>query len=410
VCEQLVSTVPELVPADEFEKARGAHAKLTARLTAAQTAHAKLITTLAKAESTLDHLVGERNELAATLEGAPSLVEVDAELERATLRQKALERAMETVKIGESAQSAAERAMKELAATERKLRAQFHSTRDALAALDPPSIGEAGVLADWQVLVEWGSTAGDHVEKELGELVTQRDSLRKRRVELVATVEDACARLGIDGTQPRVLEHLAVEATKCDAEADRVRETLARIQQLRTQADAKRAEQQVAEELGRLLGASGFQQWLLEEALDELVDGASARLEQLSSGQFSLERRERDFMVRDHRNADELRSVRTLSGGETFLASLSLALALADNVAALSAEGAPKLESIFLDEGFGTLDAETLEVVAAAIEELGASGRMVGIVTHIHELAERLPTRFEVSKGPSTSTVERVER
>ena len=112
----------------------------------------------------------------------------------------------------------------------------------------------------------------------------------------------------------------------------------------------------------------------------------------------------------DHRNADELRSVKTLSGGETFLASLALALALADNVALLSSQNAPKLESIFLDEGFGTLDADTLDIVAGAIEELGATGRMVGVVTHIPDLADRLPVRFQVTKLGATSLIERIDK
>ena len=98
------------------------------------------------------------------------------------------------------------------------------------------------------------------------------------------------------------------------------------------------------------------------------------RLRELSGGQFCLVLDDRNFAVRDHTNADELRSARTLSGGETFLASLSLALALADATAELSPEGAPTIESIFLDEGFGTLDPQTLDTVATAIEELGASG------------------------------------
>ena len=114
------------------------------------------------------------------------------------------------------------------------------------------------------------------------------------------------------------------------------------------------------------------------------------------------------FAVVDHANADTIRLARTLSGGETFLVSLALALALADQIAELAAGGAVRLESIFLDEGFGSLDADTLETVAAAIEELGAQGRVVGVVTHVRELAERLPVRFEVRKGPGGSTVERV--
>jgi exonuclease SbcC len=100
---------------------------------------------------------------------------------------------------------------------------------------------------------------------------------------------------------------------------------------------------------------------------------------------------------------------RTLSGGETFLASLALALALAEQVAR-TGQGAAHLESLFLDEGFGTLDADTLDVVAAAMEDLGAGGRMVGLVSHVPELAERVPVRFDVRRGPRGSTVERVER
>ncbi|MBK5289466.1 MAG: SMC family ATPase, partial [Acidimicrobiia bacterium] len=105
---------------------------------------------------------------------------------------------------------------------------------------------------------------------------------------------------------------------------------------------------------------------------------------------------------------DESRSVRTLSGGETFQASLALALALSDQLADLSANRS-RLESIFLDEGFGTLDAETLDTVAETIENLGATDRMVGIVTHVPELAARMPVQFRVAKTARSSTVERIE-
>src|SRR5690606_17196128 len=129
----------------------------------------------------------------------------------------------------------------------------------------------------------------------------------------------------------------------------------------------------------------------------------------LSGGQYSLVSEDGDFSIRDHRNADELRTVRSLSGGETFLASLSLALSLAENIAELAIEGGPRLDSMFLDEGFGTLDASTLDTVAAALEELSASGRLVGVVTHIRDLAERMPVRFEVTKDERTARVARVE-
>ena len=68
-----------------------------------------------------------------------------------------------------------------------------------------------------------------------------------------------------------------------------------------------------------------------------------------------------------------------------------------------------RLEALFLDEGFGTLDPDVLDVVASALDELGARGRMVGVVTHVRELADRLPVRFEVRKVGGAATVERVE-
>ena len=141
--------------------------------------------------------------------------------------------------------------------------------------------------------------------------------------------------------------------------------------------------------------------YVQEEALSVLAADGSRHLRALSQGRYSLGCRDQDFHVVDHWNADRERSVKTLSGGETFLASLALALALAERLADLAAEGraGDRLESLFLDEGFGTLDADTLDLVVQAIETLQGGSRLVGVVTHISELAERLPARVVVSGG-----------
>ena len=187
---------------------------------------------------------------------------------------------------------------------------------------------------------------------------------------------------------------------------------IALAEQLREEERTAREAQQVAEALAGHLAANRFEKWLLDEALHQLVEGASERLSELSGGAYMLavDARSGGFGVVDHTNASQVRSARTLSGGETFLASLALALALADQVAGLAAAGAARLESLFLDEGFGTLDPDTLDVVAAALDDLGARGRVVGIVTHVRELAERLPVRFEVRKVGGSATIERVEQ
>jgi DNA repair protein SbcC/Rad50 len=141
--------------------------------------------------------------------------------------------------------------------------------------------------------------------------------------------------------------------------------------------------------------------------VDSLVEFASANLAGLSGGQFDLTHSEGEFYVIDHADADSRRSVRTLSGGETFQASLALALALSSQMSSLPAAGGARLDSIFLDEGFGTLDPETLDVVASTLETLAQDDRMVGVITHVAALAERVPVRFHVARDAKTSTVVR---
>ena len=167
-------------------------------------------------------------------------------------------------------------------------------------------------------------------------------------------------------------------------------------------------QQRTAQALSHLLRADQFEKWLLGRALRSLSVSATRILNELTSGAYSLSVSDNnDFAVADHLNADEVRSAATLSGGETFLASLSLALALADQVSQLAAKGTSKLEALFLDEGFGTLDAETLDVVATTLEELGAQGRMIGVITHVRELADRLPVRFDLKKEGNISSITR---
>jgi DNA repair protein SbcC/Rad50 len=108
------------------------------------------------------------------------------------------------------------------------------------------------------------------------------------------------------------------------------------------------------------------------------------------------------FGVVDHDSFGELRPVHTLSGGETFLVSLALALGLSR-----MAGGELAVESLFIDEGFGTLDADTLRCVMVALSSLHAQGRKVGLITHVEEMKEQIPVRIEVVKmGQGTSRVE----
>ncbi|MBO0870229.1 MAG: SMC family ATPase, partial [Micromonosporaceae bacterium] len=195
---------------------------------------------------------------------------------------------------------------------------------------------------------------------------------------------------------------------RAEAAYARLAERRAQADKLRDQRAGYEREGQVARALAGHLRANNFERWLLEEALGLLVEGASRILRELTAGQYELGHNKGELFVVDHHDAALRRPVRTLSGGETFQASLALALALSEQLAGLAA-GAASLESILLDEGFGSLDASTLDTVAATLENLAARGdRMVGVVTHVPALAERIPVRFEVRKDARSARIARL--
>ncbi len=192
---------------------------------------------------------------------------------------------------------------------------------------------------------------------------------------------------------------VSAERARAEVERERIECGLARVSELEKRLTELRREAALSGGLAGHLKANQFIAFVLEEALRLLAEDGSRHLLTLSMGRYSLGNDDQDFCVVDHWNADRVRSVRTLSGGESFVASLSLALALAERVADLSANGrADATESLFLDEGFSTLDAESLDQVLQAIETLHQGDRVVGVVTHVSALADRLPARVEVAR------------
>ncbi len=240
-----------------------------------------------------------------------------------------------------------------------------------------------------------------------GEAETARASVAERTGQLSGDLRDAGLDLAPDAVVASAPPAVAAALERARAAVRRVEERRAAAADLTAKQEEAQREQRVARLLGDLLRADRFPRWLVTEAVELLVAEASANLAALSGGQFDLTYEDSDFYVIDHADADARRSVRTLSGGETFQASLALALALSSQISALAAAGAARLDSIFLDEGFGTLDAETLEVVATTLETLAHGERMVGVVTHVPALAERVPVRFRVTRNALTSTITR---
>jgi exonuclease SbcC len=150
--------------------------------------------------------------------------------------------------------------------------------------------------------------------------------------------------------------------------------------------------------------------YVLAARLEQVAAAATERLLRMSGGRFSLVHTdERDahnkksglgLAVVDGWSGQQ-RPTSTLSGGESFSASLALALGLADVVAAEA--GGAHLETLFVDEGFGSLDEETLDDVMTVLDGLRDGGRVVGIVSHVTELRQRIPAQLHVTKDPSGS-------
>ena len=162
-------------------------------------------------------------------------------------------------------------------------------------------------------------------------------------------------------------------------------------------------QEQTYHTLAQDLQSNKFQEYILDSLQQELANRASVLLQQLSDNRYILQIENGDYWVSDNWNGGEKRRVRTLSGGETFAASLSMALALSERLSM-----GIELGSLFLDEGFGTLDSETLESVTQILESLRQQDRLIGVITHIQSLADRLPTQIHVRKSINGSELVRI--
>jgi exonuclease SbcC len=295
---------------------------------------------------------------------------------------------------------------------------QLRRIRDSLACFGVPELTGAELVPNWERILTWAGDAAEARRSTIDEAQSKLSAAEALALTAAAGLADEIAKnaveLAPDLSPTELAEQAPVAVAAAEATAkgalEHARERLRQSERMRAKVKSLRESADVAHMLSNLMRANQFPRWLIASALDALLQDASQILLELSGGQFELTRDERDLLVIDHNDADMPRPVKTLSGGETFQASLALALALSSQVTALSAVGASKLESIFLDEGFGTLDEATLDVVAGTLETLAASGsRMVGVITHVAALAERIPVRYQVSRDSAGSHIERLQ-
>ena len=386
-------------------------------VTAARTQATTAATTAARTQEAVAAATARRTELRDAIEAAPlpdevaALEDLAGSITRATTRQG---RARSAVTTAREARTEAERAVASLQRDVAAAGAALVTARDTVAALDPPAVTTDDLGGSWDRLVGWAREQRRELSARVEAATRAVTTTRARYAEALAGLREQLAGLGIDTPKANQVEELrdavVTDHARATTEHERLVAAHARRAAVADALAARKRDAAVADSLGRLLDKRNFQRWLTTRAVTRLVVGATRHLEQLTGGAYALALDANDeFAIVDHSNAGELRPARSLSGGETFLASLSLALSLSEHVADLAAGGTARLESLFIDEGFGTLDAATIDVVRTALEELGATGRMVGVVTHVPALAEQLPVQYRVRKESQTSVVERVE-
>ena len=254
----------------------------------------------------------------------------------------------------------------------------------ALAVLDEPAVHAVGSVD--------GSAARDGLgraeaatascETALGQAQGTAATAQQRRAQVTELVGRLRTRLA-------VLEPVLAEAARIAALAD------------------------VVAGRGQNARKVSLHSYVLAARLEEVAVAASARLHRMSGGRYEFVHSDAAGthgrrgglgldVLDDHTGV--VRSTKTLSGGESFVASLSLALGLADVVAAEA--GGVQLDTLFIDEGFGTLDSTTLEEVMAVLDELRAGGRVVGLISHVDELRQRIPNRLHVRSTRAGSRLE----
>jgi exonuclease SbcC len=317
------------------------------------------------------------------------------------------------IELGEHADALAVQSKLDQQERARNEREALHHSREAAATSISRSKDEQTAAFGTLEQLRGQASALDKTRDEASRKTSQLEvSLASDFAELnigaSAADADAAAQLeirasGIQTERTRVTRDIA----RYEHQIEDMISKIKRVKEVREEMEKHRQEGEVASTLARSLQSNQFIAFIQQEAFHRLAADGTRHLNALSSERYAFASEGDDFVIIDHWNADEPRPVTTLSGGETFLASVALALALAEGLAGLSHGHARfALDSLFLDEGFGTLDSETLDVVLQGVETLSMGDRLVGIVSHIPELAERMPSRIHVRKSVGGSTID----
>jgi exonuclease SbcC len=375
----------------EAEALRGERSTAEQELTRVATERAQLAEAVAERAQRLERARGEHPDVTTRRQHLLDLVDGLDQL--AQTRQARRDAARRLAEQGDAVTTAAERA-------------RFGDVAEALAA-----------ARDETVLTK--------LEHQLAEAVRREAAARSTLAEPELAGIEPDSDIDLDGAQraaeqAREESEAAVTALRAaqrrDEEvgrlADRLREAWTELAPAEREYGELAALTDVVNGRGQNARRMSLRSYVLAARLEEVAVAATQRLQRMSQGRYAFVHSDEagSHGTRGGLGLDVLddysgraRPAKTLSGGESFLASLSLALGLADVVAAET--GGALLDTLFVDEGFGTLDAETLDVVMDALDELRAGGRVVGLVSHVEELRQRIPVRLRVRKARTGSTL-----
>lgn len=335
----------------------------------------ELVNSLARTETELSHATGKlsalNDELKRTAKEVNELAKRKVDAETAALdkvRSLSLEVRPPEIPVGDRELSALEAEISLFDTSRARIAAALEEVAKTLGAMDP-------------------SREASAIDVELTQARKAKGELEASVARLSVDIEDLEKLLAESRSETEQLEHLKTESER----ASRVSALLL----------GDRSQNKLMVPLAR---------FVLQSRFEDVLDQANRRLAMMSRGQFQLRRPALSGNLRDSQGleltvedsiAGKERHAGSLSGGESFMAALALALGLADVVQ--SDLGGLRLDSVLIDEGFGTLDSESLDLALRTLIDLQTGGRFVGIISHVQELKNQVPVQLEVIKSPTGS-------
>ncbi|MGL5235128.1 MAG: AAA family ATPase [Empedobacter falsenii] len=237
-------------------------------------------------------------------------------------------------------------------------------------------------LEDFRILYETLKNLIHELEQKLSEVSFDETIYKTQEEKLIFVINQ--------------LKEATEVVTKIKAEIERLNKSFAEKKDLLTELEKLKKRAANLQTMRNLFNSAGFVQYVSSIYLKQLCDNANVRFHRMTRNQLSLQMNDNnDFEIIDYLNEGRSRSVKTLSGGQSFQVSLSLALALAESV---QTNVKSEKNFFFIDEGFGTQDADAVNIVFETLMSLQKENRIVGIISHVDELKDRIPAALQITK------------